>query len=100
MKVATASVGSVFLIWDTYNVVVGVNDLIKKKPAGAGEFLRKQADELYQTCELCNCASLKDPWVQDWLSLTRCHPRYAGCTEEARKVVLQKLPLTCKVCED
>ena len=118
MKVATASVGSVFLIWDTYNMVVGVNDLIKKKPAGAGEFLRKQADELYQTCdlcgrhtfynvppgsprpELCNCASLKDPWVQDWLSLTRCHPRYAGCTEEARKVVLQKLPLTCKVCED
>ena len=117
MKTATATVGSVFLIWDTYNMVVGINDLVKEKKSEAGEFLRKQADDLYPTCklcdrhtfyniphfasfppELCNCSTLEDSWVVEWLSMTKSHPRYVGTCQSAREVVQKKLPLKCKAC--
>ena len=117
MKTATATVGSVFLIWDTYNMIVGINDLVNKKPSDAGEFLRRQADDLYPTCalcdrhtfynvpecpssspELCNCFALEDDWVVDWLGMTKHHPRYERTTEAAREVVQKKLPITCKAC--
>ena len=110
-----ASVGSVFLIWDTYNMVVSIDDLVKERPSSAGEFLRKQADNLYPTCalcdrhtfynvpkfsndcppEICNCFTLEDPEVVKWLSMTKSHPHYAATCEEARKVVRQKLALDC-----
>ena len=87
VKIATATVGSVFLIldsgtqWDTYNMGVGINGLVKEKPSGAGEIMRNQADDLYMRChvydshtflqfphylskpEFYNCFTLKDCWV-------------------------------------
>ena len=117
LKTATATVGSVFLIWDTYNMVVGINDLVNEKKSEAGEFLRKQADDLYPTCELCdrhtfynvpqfsnfppelcNCFTLEDAWVVEWLAMTKIHPRYAATCQAAREVVQKKLPLNCKAC--
>ena len=58
VKIATATVGSVFLIldsgtqWDTYNMGVGINGLVKEKPSGAGEIMRNQADDLYMRCHV------------------------------------------------
>ena len=116
MKTATATVGSIFLIWDTYNMVVGIHDLVEKKPAAAGELLRRQADDLYPTCnlcdrhtfyemppgspqpELCNCSKNPEDEVAEWEALAKNHPLYPQVCQEARKVVQQKLLLSCKAC--